>query len=264
MFSLKSILAISITTMALNLNAYSIFPKNDLHLEDNNKKISNITEEQFNKIIDIALDSYQKEADEFDEKLKINRKWNDSTVNANMSRFWGRVTINMYGGLARREEVVPDSFALVLCHELGHAYGGEPYLRDYSKIAAEGQADYYGARHCLERIFQEFPADPVNEQVLTDSMIEMCQQRIADMQGEAREEEQAFCERALVAGYGLGKLLAVIKDEDIPSYETPDQYVTPHTMLSYPKTVQCRLDTYRAGALKEDRPLCWYNPEDQQ
>ena len=247
-------------TFALQAQTVSIFPKNDLYLEDNNKGVSNITESQFNQIIDIALASYKKEARANHERLKIKRRWDDSTVNANMRRFWGTVTINMYGGLARREEIVPDSFALVVCHELGHAYGGAPFLR--SNIAAEGQADYYGAMTCLKRIFEELPSAPINDEVITSEMIDICQEHIANLTGAEREHEQEFCERGLIAGFGLGKLLAVLKHEDMPSYLTPDEYETPSTMLSYPKTVQCRLDTYRAGTLNQDRPRCWYNPED--
>ena len=73
-------------------------------------------------------------------------------VNANCMRNNGVVTVNMYGGLARRPEVTPEGFALVLCHELGHAYGGTPYIFQQAQIAAEGQADYYGEQTCLKAL----------------------------------------------------------------------------------------------------------------
>lgn len=257
---LQLLLLIGLTA---NANALSFFPKNNLHLQDDQKSQSNITEEQFNQIIDIALDSYQIEADDNNERLKINNRWSDSTVNANVRRFWGTVTINMYGGLARREEIVPDGFALVLCHELGHAYGGAPYLRRSSHISAEGQADYYGARKCLSRVYEELPMDPINDQYITSYIVELCQERVDGLTGEQREKEQEFCERSLVGAKGLGDLLALLQKEDLPEYDTPDSTVVDSTQLSYPRTVQCRLDTYKAGALNQGRPLCWYNPDDQ-
>ena len=248
-------------TFSLSAQVVNFMPENNLHLEDNNKSEGNITEAQFNQIIDIALDSYQTEADEHDERIKGNRKWSSSTVNANVRRFWGKVTINMYGGLARREEVVPDAFALVLCHELGHAYGGEPFLRVSSEMSAEGQADYYGAKECLKRVFVELPAAAKMPTLLTDHMVVLCTDQIANTPANQREQEFEFCTRGLIAGQSLGNLLATLKKVDQPLYETPDPLVIEETTLTYPETLQCRLDTYRAGTLDELRPLCWFNPE---
>ena len=223
----------------------SFMPENDLHLEDNwTESTSNVTEEMFNLVIDTAKELYQPYADENNESLIINNKWSDSTVNANVSRFWGRVTINMYGGLARRPEVSPEAFALVLCHELGHAYGGYPYLRKSQKMSAEGQADYYGSADCLKQVIDvledEFP-----EYETTEFTEEIC-------------EGDAVCLRGLHAGQGLGDLLASMRKVGTPDYATPDPLVVKKTQLSYPETVQCRLDTYLAGAMNWDRPKCWF------
>lgn len=260
---MKLIASLIITFLTLSLNAQTVnfMPENDLHLYDNAKADSNITKQQFNNIIDIALESYQKEADENNERIKVNRKWDDSTVNANVRRFWGKVTINMYGGLARRPEVIADGFALVLCHEIGHAYGGFPYLRTSSHISAEGQADYYGALACLKRVFEVLPESKQNETLITDHMINLCTDQIQNLPASEREEEFKFCTRGLVAGQSLGNLLAVLMKVDEPLYETPDLTEVSKTQLSYPATLQCRLDTYKAGTLNMDRPLCWFKPE---
>lgn len=254
-------LLIALLTLSINAQVVNFMPENDLHLYDNNKADSNVTEAQFNQIIDIALESYQTEADEAGEKLKVNRNWDDSTVNANVRRFWGTVTINMYGGLARRPEVIGDGFALVLCHELGHAYGGFPYLRKSSKISAEGQSDYYGAQKCLKRVFAALPESRENATLITDHMINLCTDRIQDMPASDREQEFKFCTRGLVAGQSLGNLLAVLMKVEEPLYETPDLTEVSKTQLSYPATLQCRLDSYKAGTLDIPRPLCWFKPE---
>jgi hypothetical protein len=223
----------------------SFMPENDLHLEDNFMATSNVTEEMFNLIIDTAKELYQPMADAKDENLVINNKWSDSTVNANCSRWWGTVTINMYGGLARRPEVSPEAFALVLCHELGHAYGGYPYINKSSEMSAEGQADYYGSKDCLKTIIQELE-DAFLDYEPTSYMTKVC-------------EGDYVCLRGLNAGQGLGDLLSSLKNDKVaPDYETPDPLVVKKTQLSYPQTVQCRLDTYLAGALDRDRPQCWF------
>jgi hypothetical protein len=229
----------------LESEAQSFMPENDLHLEDHwMESSSNVTEEMFNRIIDTGKELYQPLADENDESLTINNKWSDSTVNANCSRFFGSVTINMFGGLARRPEVSPEAFALVLCHELGHAYGGKPYIRKSSKMSAEGQADYYGANDCLKKVI-----DVLEEEFPEFEPSEFAEDKCGG---------DVVCLRGLNAGQGLGDLLASMKKESPPDYSTPDTLVVKKTQLSYPKTVQCRLDTYLAGAMDWDRPTCWF------
>lgn len=220
----------------------SFMPDNDLHLEDNFFGTSNVTQEMFDLIVATGLELYKPRADERNEKLIINGKWEDSTVNANCSRWWGRVTINMFGGLARRPEVSPAGFALVLCHELAHAYGGEPFIN--GTLSAEGQADYYGANVCIKEV------------------IETLEDSFPDFEADAFVADTCnanyVCLRGLHAGQSLGNLLSQLKKEDYPNYETPDPTVVPETLTSYPATIQCRLDTYFNGVMDLDRPKCWF------
>jgi hypothetical protein len=224
----------------------SIFPENDLWMEDALENNSNIDEQMFNRIIDAGLEVYQPIAKKYgDKKLTINRRWNDSTVNANCIRRWGSVTVNMFGGLARRKEITPEGFLLVLCHELGHAYGGKPYIR--GDMSAEGQADYYGANVCTKLVLQKLHLDGYII-APTNYMERVC--------GAAKSQEA--CVRTLTAGQSLGNLMAPLMKQEIPSYETPDPLKVSKTLTSYPKTIQCRLDTYLNGALDRDRPACWF------
>lgn len=234
-----------------------IFPPNDLDKEDNLfTEKARISEDLFNRIIDAASLEYKVDAAERGEKLLINKLWTDSTVNANASRnkkYCGQVTLNMYGGLARRPEVLPSSFAIVVCHELGHAYAGAPYVYEPTQLAAEGMADYYATRSCFDRIAKHVPElQEVGE--YTEFINKTCDAKFS-LISSGRD-----CKNGLAGGQGLANLLAFLTKEKAPNYETPDPYVTPETMLSYPKTVQCRLDSYRAGLFNEDRPLCWYKP----
>ena len=184
-------------------NTISFMPENNLQIFDDQKTESNVTEEQFNRIIDVAEESYQIEADEANERIKIKRKWKTATVNANMRRFWGKVTINMYGGLARHPEMTPDGFALVLCHELGHAYGGLPYLRPSSNISAEGQSDYYGAKNCLKRVMKEIEVSPIVDTILDDYMVSLCTKRIEDIAPNEQRLDYAIRTRGHVVGQSL-------------------------------------------------------------
>ena len=153
----------------------------------------------------------------------------------------------MYGGLARRNEVTPDGFALVLCHELAHAYGGKPYVSPSNQIAAEGQADYFGAQSCLHALLPKIATYEAHKS--TDAYIDSRCKTTADY---------ALCVRQLEAGQSLGRLLASMQKTDVPDYQTPDPTVVDRTLLSYPKTIQCRIDTYHNGTLNMPRPACWF------
>ena len=209
--------------------------------------MSNVSEQDFRSIIQSALTAYAGEANSHGETLVINALWDNTTVNANCSRTDGKVTINMYGGLARRSEVTPEAFALVLCHELGHAYGGSPYLRPAMEIAAEGQADYYGMKVCMQRLLAGIPYE-ANELIADEFISGHCD-------GTANA---SLCTRQLIAGQSIAHLFSSLKSTDLPSYETPDTSVVEVTQLSYPRTIQCRIDTYKNAALGLDRPACWF------
>src|SRR5687768_16763139 len=117
----------------------TILPPNDLHLQDNIFEFqSNVSEEEFNRVIERAEDVYGPVMEQFGATLEINRLWDNSTVNASAYQSGRTWYVNMYGGLARRPEVTPDGFAMVLCHELGHHLGGFPFSLSWA--ANEGQS----------------------------------------------------------------------------------------------------------------------------
>lgn len=227
-------------------STYSWVENNDLWMEDNVNLVNNMDEALFNKIIDIAKEIYAPIAEEWKETLNINALWSDATVNANVTRDGqGWVEINMYGGLARRNEVIPLGFGLVLCHELNHLYGGLPYINVELKMGAEGQADYSGAGWCLKNI---------TEKLVDSTQIDVTPYMTKTCKGDN------ICVQQLAAGNSLGKLLAVLNKEKVPNFETPDKTIVKKTNTSYPKTTQCRLDSYFNGTIGKDRPLCWYHP----
>jgi hypothetical protein len=239
---------LSNVALASNLSKRSFFPESiQTYVEEG--VLETIQAPVFNKIIDAGLVAYKKEAEDREEVLRINKLWTDGTVNANVSRskkYGGVVTINMYGGLARHPLINESGFAIVLCHELGHAYGGAPFVYIPTELSAEGQADYVATEACYRRVFALVPELQVEEESYEPFIEEQCGEDLA-------------CKNGLVGSKGLAELLAELmgKKEKV-SFETPDPYVTPRTMLSYPRTAQCRLDSYFLGMMKMPRPPCWF------
>ncbi len=234
----------------------SFMPDNDLWMDDSIEAVSNISEAQFNKIIDVAVKSYDPVAHANRERLTIQRMWNDSTVNATMRRDKNsmNIYIHLFGGLARRPEVTIEGFALVLCHEFGHAYGGQPFIDPNLEIAAEGIADYYGASTCFNNILDAIPSSiDVNNEA--GYIAAKCRNLYA-----SDGNRYNHCVRGLNAGISLGRLLSSSNKEKEPNYQTPDKSVVKTTEISYPKTIQCRVDTYHNALLGLIKPACWFSP----
>jgi hypothetical protein len=236
-------------------NAASFMPENDLWKEDClGCESIGMTQELFQKIVDAGKQAYAPNAKANKEKLIINAKWEDPTVNANCGRQFGMVTVNMYGGLFRRPEMSPEGFALVLGHELNHAYGNAPYYPQSNKLSAEGQADYMATKDAYVKIAKLVPE--LNQEIFSTDFIKNVCKNVKKTKKNMMDS--ANCEHSLLGGQSLGNLLAALGGDPMPNYETPDPYVTDVTLTSYPATTQCRLDTYLAGTLGNSRPTCWF------
>ncbi|MBF0360012.1 MAG: hypothetical protein HQK49_03335 [Oligoflexia bacterium] len=244
LFNVFLFLLITITTAS----AHNFMPDNDLWKDDIyyiNLKAA-VDSSMFNKIMQGARDSYS------NQKLTINGDWSDPTVNASCNvNSDGNIFINMYGGLARRPEVTLEGFTIVLCHELGHAFAGSPYLNSDTHVSAEGQADYYSTLTCYSKIASK--VTELSKIVNSSDFIKAKCSRYNDNQ-----INYANCVAKLEGGLSIGRLLSTLDNETAPQYETPDTIVVSETELSYPATTQCRIDTYLAGTLAISRPACWF------
>lgn len=255
------------------LCAYSLvgclafLPANNLWLEDTQLDQGQINEAQFNRVVDALEKLYQPLAQEQGETFDIIDKWDSPIVNAQAGRLAGQVEVTVYGGLARRSELSIDAFALALCHEIGHVYGGKPYRNVDLSISVEGQADYYGTNRCLAQIM------PLIE-LERDLPLDLDIDRLCEIDGMAaaeniedavsvvsrRSDLAPFCSRLLHAGASIISLFSHLFRVPMPSYGQQDSHVVKETLIGYPKTLQCRLDTFRAGVFNQARPFCWWAP----
>jgi hypothetical protein len=216
-------------------------PPNDLHLEDNLFRDSNVTEEDFNDVIDQVEAIYNPIIKEtHGAKLNVKRLWTNNTVNASATQFFGTWTVNMYGGLARRPEVTLDGFTLVLCHELGHHLAGYPFSAQWA--ANEGQSDYFAAQSCARALWKDQRSR--NEEAR--ELIPALPKAHCDAVWKDRES-QNLCYRTMLAGKSLADLMST-QSKSKAEWDTPDSKAVSKTFNGHPKG-QCRLDTMMAGAL---------------
>ncbi|MBQ49168.1 MAG: hypothetical protein CMP10_17455 [Zetaproteobacteria bacterium] len=227
--------------MALNLPiaAFSNFlPTNTLHLEDDAG--NNMTEEQFNQIIDDITVIYSPIVAGLGGRLQINKLWSLNTVNASATRSIDAWIVNMYGGLARRSEITPDAFALVICHELGHHLGGFPFMDVW--LANEGESDYFATVACARKIW----ADQDTENARAGLTIEAYPRSMCDFKWKFWKSRH-LCYRIMNASASMVSLYAAGYGI---AFDTPSRVEVPFTWHAHP-SAQCRLDTLVAGALCE-------------
>jgi hypothetical protein len=220
----------------------SFLPENDLYLQDSltKKSPTGITQDQFNAAITKANGIFTPLISALGGRLDIRGNWTDATVNASATQSFGTWVVNMYGGLARRQEVTADGFAMVLCHEIGHHLGGFPFVSSWG--ADEGQADYFATSHCARLLWGSEPE--VNAQ--SRDTIEAYPKSLCDDVYQT-EDAQNLCYREMLAGKSLANLLGALGGDSV-AYDTPDTSVVSRTDHNHP-AAQCRLDTYMAAAL---------------
>ncbi|MBL6448468.1 hypothetical protein JMN32_19300 [Fulvivirga sp. 29W222] len=79
--------------------------------------------------------------------------WSNEKANAYSTTLGDQKVIIVTGGLARIEALKLQGLSIVLAHQLGRIYGGEPERQDgYSCM---GQADYYGVRIVMRKVWYD-------------------------------------------------------------------------------------------------------------
>ena len=267
-------------------------PENNLNIPVGMERLGGIDESTFNNVIDNISKYYEPIIKSRGGQLKVNRLWDNGTVNASAQRQGSTYVLNMYGGLARHSRTTEDGFALVMCHELGHHLGGFPtsggILSLNNWASNEGQADYFGTMKCFRRVYEkEDNASVIANMEVPATVSKMCSQSFKST------SEINLCIRGTMAGQVLANLLWALSNgeksfngKSLPNVDTPNTNIVIKTDNAHPEA-QCRLDTYFAGAVcpvhfsedfgKKDpisgacamekgdklgfRPMCWYKPK---
>lgn len=210
---MKSLLLL--LSLFFSVNAFASFmPENELWREDGILEFQqNLDEKQFSEIIDQVNAVYAPIVEKYGAKLTIRKLWTNSTVNANAQKSGKNWIVQMYGGLARRPEVTPDGFALVVCHEVEHLLGGFPFYTG-SDMAVEGQSDYAATQSCAKEIWGK-------KSFVVSNVSEFAKAKCDEAY--SKEQNRAVCYRSVMGGKSLATLLATLGGENEPQFETPDQ-----------------------------------------
>lgn len=197
----------------------------------------------------------------------------------------GIYSIQLGSDFEKEEGITIDSYAAILCHEIGHALGGLPKKINSSNgeiswSSTEAQSDYFSSTICLKKIFKLLPSENSNL-MIPENIRKDCELAFTKSNS---DDDKKICMRTAQAGYELMTYLFQL----FSKYGGPQKYnykpeLTQKELSNessknlYPN-LQCRLDTIVAGALcveqKNDfqdgfcekaegytiglRPSCWY------
>ncbi len=267
------------------------FPESELRFSPNEKSndVSKSDYLRVQKRLKQAFDPFLQK--NYGKELKFTDSWNEEKVNGYCTRDMDdNPVINVYGGMARHQEMTLDGLYLIYCHELGHYLGGAPKAfrgrsskRGWS--SAEGQSDYFATSKCLKKLFNDDEENKKAIRFTEKSLLEKAKKR-------CQNHKDYYCLRTAVASVSVAKVFHSLKSyQKFPEIDDRDPAVVRNTKYNHPKA-QCRLDTFlngancdrdlstpfddidpRVGACifntdKEDskesaRPHCWYRPADK-
>lgn len=244
--TLRRSMLVLVASLALpSLGLATILPLNDLHRHDRVRRTKHIDEQKFLEIGERIGAHFAPIVSKHGGVLKMEMDWEDHTVNAYAKREEGsnEWIVHMFGGLARREEVTPDAFTMVVCHELGHHLAGYPF-KEGRWAASEGQSDYYASQVCARELWKNEHEE--NERARREVSKEVA---FACNMNWRKREDRDLCYRVSNAGIALATLLSRINNRPVdPAMTSRDKSAVDFTFENHPDA-QCRLDTYLSGAL---------------
>lgn len=231
-----------------------------------------VTSEEILEVISEFEDSARSSIESLSKPLSITYQPSTMPISAYISfNDLKKIEVRVSGSLCR-DEFSKDDLRFLLCHELGHAAGGPPFMDGIGwrqsglNISAEGQADYYAASRCLPKIF----ADPDNREFLKNPSLHPELKNLCRFKSES---DRAICSRIILAGLGFLKHTHEVALEFTqvpplnhpgapPSLEARSRFETEQTLLRQYPSSQCRLDTVVAAIQNKERPSCWYKKMD--
>lgn len=192
----------------------------------------------FNRIITLFETTFSPLAAANNRELVFMTDYDSDWIQA-FARRWEQDQVIVYGGTAAVTNGSEDTFALILCHETGHLYGGRPVGEEHNFLSVEGQADYWATMVCFPKILPG-----LSERTPSKESVDYCK-------GEAK------CARTVDAAVALTAQFADNRSLPHPKLSTPDPTIVDTLNFTHPSP-QCRLDTMIAGMKGNPRPRCWF------
>ncbi|UXR64282.1 hypothetical protein EZJ49_14535 [Bdellovibrio bacteriovorus] len=226
------------------------------YLPPGSANVSGVTEEQYRQLIVDFQSKYMMPVFKTTGKpLLISYDWvNPYFAGGSMDK-GTYLQVILWGGTARAPGASLEVLAGILCHEIGHTMGEEPRqtFAGAEWSSSEGQSDFFTGRTCLPEFLSAHPELATN---ISEEALSVC-------------EGNLLCARTAQVGLEMVRFFQKYDSQksDAVSLLTPAPAAQELLRNVYP-SVQCRLDTYLAGARCQLNgtcrpPACWF-PHQQE
>jgi hypothetical protein len=234
-------------TLILNNHSNSFLPPNNLH-KDLNQATNNMTRDEFFGVIERVSAVYCPIIEEkYEGSCEFEGDWESDLVNAFAMRYPKRWIINVFGGLARRPELTVDGLTAVVCHEVGHHFGGFTFKRSVigdGWPSTEGQSDYFAAHECMPRLWKN--DKDINASF--GSKVDLPAKQKCDEVWDTQDRRN-LCYRVVMAAKSDTEMIAGSKiGVPKPTFLNTDLARVDNVFDGHPNP-QCRLDTQFSAAL---------------
>lgn len=202
---------------------------------------SNLTELEFNYIVDSFGNYFSNLARVHSSRLVMEKYWANPLVNLYAENFNTVWFIHVFGGYARLPGLNVDTLQMSLCHELAHHIAGFPYKSSWS--TAEGQADYFATHACLDELWKrEVEQNKTYARLVDPYSKSRC------VRAYTHPDKQNLCFRKAVSALALARIFAKI--QNTPDIDPAFDKFTPVSKTIFEHVpAQCRFETLMRGAL---------------
>lgn len=220
------------------------------YLPPGSPNVSGVTEDQYRQLIAEFQSKYIMPVYNTTGKpLVISYDWENPYFAGGSMDKGTYFQVILWGGLVRAPGASLEVLAGILCHEIGHTMGEEPRqtFTGAEWSSSEGQSDFFAGRTCIPEFLKAHPelATKVSTEALS-----VC-------------EGNQLCARTAQVGLEMVRFFQKYDSQK----SAPVSLLTPAPASKellrnvYP-SVQCRLDTYTAGAQCQlggtcRPPVCW-------
>ena len=215
---------------------------------------ASISEAQFYSIPNEIINLFDSEIKDAGLSVSLKQDWNSATVNAGASRSGYSAVISLYGAHAKIAPMTPETYAMTICHELGHLIGGLPKVMPTGKYSSEGQSDYFATNTCLKKYLE----NKVSDIEVPKFHLELCLNQFST------QTDIIMCKNLMkisIDHLSVDNYLAPRESYD-DMFKLDDSITNVTNFNDYPQ-VSCRYTTYINGALNKEKPECWFNSKNK-
>lgn len=220
---------------------YSLFQRNFFVKKSDNKIM---TSSDISSTLDYFRKKYGNISSSWGYDLEIKVKPDSLLANSFSNRQNKKWKVELHQGLLELHGFSKSNLATAICQNLGYFFGGFPF--DKSFMAFGGNADYWTSYICLPAYFKDHPSETKNNFFIKEADVNI---RADVCRNYSKDQDNSICKAVVKSTFEVLEFYRM--QFGLSSLKVSD--ISESVAQKYPKSelpaIQCRMDTFIAGAL---------------